>query len=274
MRVISLFLIGLSSLLLHSGCEEIPPVIGNCETNRVVLIEEFTGVQCVNCPTGSERLAQLTDQYGEQLVVVGIHSGFFSRPYDESPEDFTIPAGEDLDALLGPVTLYPAASINRKLFSGEGELILGLSNWAGYITRELCVETDIDINLTLAYDSTSRELSATVAVVPLANASYEEELGVTVMITESNITAPQLTLQGKDLNYKHKHVLRRVLTDYRGRTFFQGGGTPEPYSATFNTTFDAHWKAADCHVVAFVHKKDPSDLSVLQAVETKLDLEN
>lgn len=274
MKSISLFLLALSSLLFSSACKEVPPVIGNCETNRVVLVEEFTGVQCVNCPTGSDKLAQLAEQYGEQLVVVGIHAGFFSRPYNDSPEDFTLPKGEDIDAMLGTATLYPAAAINRKRFAEEGRIIVELPNWAGYISRELCVESDIDITLTLAYDTTARELAVTASVIPLNNTVFEDELGITVVVTEDNITAPQLTLQGKDPNYKHKHVLREVLTDYRGRTFFPGGGQLEPYSVTFNTTFESHWKPEDCHIVAFVHKKTSSDLTVFQAVEAELDLGN
>lgn len=274
MRLMSLILLALGSLVLYSGCKEVPPLIGNCETNRVVLVEEFTGVQCVNCPTGSDKLQQLSDQYGEQLVVVGIHAGFFSRPYPNSPEDFTLPAGEDIDAMLGTATLYPAASINRKRFEGEGRVIVELPNWAGYISRELCLESDVDIALTLAYDSTSRELAVTASVIPLNDAVFEDELGITVVITEDNIIAPQLTLQGEDPNYNHKHVLRDVLTDYRGRTFFTGGGQLEPYSTSFNTVFESNWKAEDCHIIAFVHKKTAGDLAVLQAVEAELDLGN
>ena len=41
-----------------------------------VLIEDFTGQRCVNCPTAAEEIQRLKTQYGDSTIVaVGIHSG-------------------------------------------------------------------------------------------------------------------------------------------------------------------------------------------------------
>ena len=42
---------------------------------RCVLLEDFTGQKCVNCPRGTEVIEQLQGVYGENLIAVGIHSG-------------------------------------------------------------------------------------------------------------------------------------------------------------------------------------------------------
>ena len=47
------------------------------ESRRAVLLEEFTGQMCTNCPEAQRRISSMKEQYGDQLVVVGIHAGNF-----------------------------------------------------------------------------------------------------------------------------------------------------------------------------------------------------
>jgi hypothetical protein len=267
MKKITVALCGLL-FFAASACREIPPVIGECQTERIVLVEEFTGVRCVNCPMGSTKIAQLIDQYGtEKIIAISIHAGFFSVPYTESVEDFTTEAGNAIDAQLGPVTAYPAACINRKLFGNETQRPLSLSSWAGYIAAELCREPQININISNSFDNTSRQLSTNINLRSLNNSTiFDESLAMTVYITEDDIVSAQLDAGGLDLNYNHKHVLRHTLTDSRGTTIHSGGGTLEPFSANLNYTLPAHWDATKCHVVAFVHYRGNNNkYDVLQA---------
>ena len=46
------------------------------EVGRAILIEDFTGQKCINCPTGTEIINSIVETYGEENVIaVGIHSG-------------------------------------------------------------------------------------------------------------------------------------------------------------------------------------------------------
>ena len=46
------------------------------DVKRRVLLEDFTGQRCVNCPKASDEIKALQEQYGEDHVIaVGIHSG-------------------------------------------------------------------------------------------------------------------------------------------------------------------------------------------------------
>ena len=68
-------------LIMLSSCSNIdendrfiyvPPVaVGRC-----VLIEDFTGQTCLNCPRAAETIEKLQEQYGADTVIaVAIHSG-------------------------------------------------------------------------------------------------------------------------------------------------------------------------------------------------------
>ena len=50
------------------------------EAGRAVLIEDYTGQYCVNCPRATEEIERLVEQYGDSVVIaVAIHSGPFSK---------------------------------------------------------------------------------------------------------------------------------------------------------------------------------------------------
>ena len=45
------------------------------QADRVVLLEDFTGQRCVNCPRGTEVIEQLQKEFGDKVIAVGIHGG-------------------------------------------------------------------------------------------------------------------------------------------------------------------------------------------------------
>lgn len=255
------------------GCEEIPPQITPCQTSRVVLVEEFTGIDCVNCPAGSEKLETLSSKNPGKIIVVGIHAGYFAT--DHNGFDLRCPDGENLESLyLGPVSGYPASSINRKVFEGESDVVADLSEWAGYIGSELCDRPIAELSLTNTYDNATRMASVTVDVTPSAFflGLLEEDLAISIMITESNIVGYQKTPAGSDPAYVHKHVLRDVLTDnYTGDILISKGNTLTAQQKVIaDYEIPAGWDPDNCHAVAFIHYKADDNKEVIQAVEAHI----
>lgn len=258
-------------LVLSAGCEEIPPEIIPCQTNRVILVEEFTGIKCVNCPIGAEKLEQLSKQNPGKIVVVGIHAGFFANDYNGF--DLKCRDGQDLEQYLGPVQAYPAAAINRKIYEDENQLPLELAKWAGLIGNEICQPPIVELAVSTTYDNTDRKASVVVDVTrgQFYNELLREDLALTVMVTEDNITGYQLTPDGGDNSYKHKHVLRDVLSnDFKGDVII-GAGNPISAQQVVISDYQvpADWNAENCHIVAFVHDKGLSS-EVHQAIEVSL----
>ena len=86
----------LSSILIITSCdivegpyltdETINPIDTTTNTYvKKVLVEDFTGHKCPNCPDAARELDAIHDIYGEQIIGMAIHvSKSFARPYPAS----------------------------------------------------------------------------------------------------------------------------------------------------------------------------------------------
>ncbi|MFQ5448035.1 MAG: Omp28-related outer membrane protein [Saprospiraceae bacterium] len=260
--------------LSFTACDEIaPPVTGSMGPvdpgpdvtgqQRQVLIEEFTGVRCVNCPAGSAAVEDLSAVHGAQLVAVSIHAGEFSPPYSDSNHDFRTPEGDQILSYLGEPFGYPTAVVNRRLFDGEFDLQLGQSQWAGFIAEEKAIPPKVKIAIEPAFNNTNRILIVDVTLFVQEDIS-DPDVRLSIMITESGIQDVQLTPAGKDAGYIHKHVLRGMMTNYDGDRLTETLGTGAEITKPYSMTLPAVWDENHCDVIAFVSLAGESK-DVLQA---------
>jgi hypothetical protein len=249
------------------SCEENPPKITPCQTDRVVLVEEFTGVSCVNCPAGHQKIKELQAQSPGKIISVAIHAGTLAGPYNGW--DFRTAGGTEIHAWSKTVG-EPSATINRQYFEGKGVYgIINPATWAGPIADEICLPPDASLELTPTYDAANRQLSVTVDVTPLNTVKMRRNVGLTVLITENKVIAPQLGLTGWDNNYEHNHMLRGFITDNWGTKIQEEGEALQAHQATLNYTLPAGWDENNCHIVAFVHYQG-DERYILQAKEESL----
>ena len=249
------------------SCEENPPKITPCQTARVVLVEEFTGMSCSNCPIGHQKIKELQATYPNQIIPIAIHAGTLAEPHNGW--DFRTPEGTEIHSWSKAVG-EPSATINRQYFADKGVYgIIVPTTWAGPIADEICLPPDASIELTPTYDAANRQLSVTVDITPLNTVKMKEPVGLTVLITESKIIAPQLGQSGWNSNYEHNHMLRAFITDTWGSKIQEGGETLQPHQKTFSYTLPAGWDENNCHIVAFVHYKG-DERYILQAAEESL----
>ena len=250
------------------SCEEVGPSINLVQTDRVVVIEEYTGVRCVNCPDGSDKIQDIITQKGDDKVIaISIHAGIFSAPYNgESNEDFRTPDGTSLLSYLGEPQGYPAAVVNRVHYDGQQDRSVGLNDWSGYINEELQKAPKVRLDMTKDYDATTRELKGSAELF-----FFEEVSGnvnMTFLITEDDIEDVQVTLDGKKYDYKHKHVLRKVISSsYTGDLIGTDIAANFTTTINFNYVLPAEFNAEKCNIVAFVNRDEGATLDVLQATK-------
>ena len=272
---LNLFLFLAFAIVIFS-CEENMPVVPDppvITSERTVLVEEFTGVRCPNCPAGSKALEDLLGVYGDNLVVVSIHAGDFVNVLPESTIDFKTDDGENLLNYLGAPASYPSAVINRKDFDGGNyRLQYTLQKWAGFIDEEINVAPKITVNIERTYDQVTGELN--VNVFGIAEEDITGELRLTVMITESNIVNAQddASQGGIVTDYVHNHAFRKTLTKFDGDALSTGISQGDNYDIQLETfVVPDDWKPADCEIIAFVSLVDGQNKEVLQAAQKHLE---
>lgn len=275
-------IVGFFLAVVLLSCEEVPVVVtpvqplGDCpaatpalvaDQQKQVLIEEFTGVRCVNCPDGSEAIKALINQYGEQVVVLSFHAGFFSDPYPESLYDFRTPAGDALLNFHGSPVGYPSAIIDRKVFGGSNRPHLGKNSWAGAIATQVAESPSVKIHLQPVYDPITRELEVEVSL--FFEEDVEGEVRVSVMITEDKLKDYQETPSGLQSDYEHNHVLRRALSAPTGNILAEPSTAGTGFCKSFSGKIEESWKAEDCNIIVFVHRGS-GEKEVLQAQQAAL----
>ena len=242
--------------LFWLSCEEVPPFIPfdpppPPPSERVVLMEEFTGVRCQSCPAGSAAIEDLLAKHSDRLVAVSFHAGEFSAPYPENNHDFQTTEGDAIHNLLGAPFGFPSAVINRKLFPGKFNLQIGQGDWAGAISDELAIPPMVLIETNSNFDSSSRNLNVEVNLDILENIS-NEDVRLSIMIKESGMIDRQKTPTGFDDNYVHKHVFRGMLTSATGTVISDPLTAGNRIVKNFNYTLPDEWNEEKCDLITFV----------------------
>ena len=194
-------------------------IVNKTPQNRAVLLEEYTGVKCSNCPDGHRISNNLAEKYPDRFYAVNIHASSFAEPYGFGEPDFRTTYGDALMQAAGATTL-PSAVINRHLFQANG-LALDRLHWEGY--AESCLEMPAYANIAgkATFDWQTRELNVEVQVfftgsVPVeTNRIYVVLLQNNIIGTQKNASNNPAQNLGNNL-YRHMHVFRDFITDERG----------------------------------------------------------
>ncbi len=266
-----LILATLGMLLLLDSCQEVGPDInlhGNqnsvsdttyiespvatAETKNVV-IEEFTGVRCPNCPQGHVLIANIKAANPNRVLSVSLHPiNSLGAPYAYSAQDFRSQKAQTLFDYLGQIGLEPAAGIDRKQFSGQSNILLDKNAWSNYVTQQLSVTTPVNIVLDKSYDSTNREL--TVVAELHYTQTVNEENKLTILLTESDIITAQLDGSVVDTFYSHKDVMRDFITDTQGDAITPAREAGRVVRKVYKKVLDAAWKPEHIYILAYVHE--------------------
>ena len=205
----------LSSILIITSCDiEDGPFITDYDSyvnpEKKVLIEDFTGHLCPNCPDAAREIDAIHDIYGDQIIGMAIHvSKSFARPYPASQApsfqyDFRTNWGDELDSYYGISAMgLPRGMVNRIGFPDNHKL--GKDEWASTVALELKKEVDFTIHISSDENS--------ISITSEVKNNISSEYNLVVCLTESNIINWQKDGQDNIEDYQHNHVLRTVLID-------------------------------------------------------------
>lgn len=268
-------LVGMTCLLL-AGCDKIEgdiyqivqnedvmvtfPDVNPNDVYRKVLIEEFTGHRCTNCPQGHQVLETLHQQYGDTLVTVGIHYGSLAKPFGSMfSYDFRTDAGNQIGDAYS-IEGIPAAIVNRVQKTGGWPR----EQWSSVLRDVDRSKVFAAVQLINEYDAATKTLKANAKVTTLKE--FDHQLRLILFVLEDGIVKPQKDGNQDIEDYVHNHVLRCALTDPFGfpltRDTWQVGDA-EMYAASVSFE-EKDWIPENCYVVAALYDPTTETSDVLQ----------
>ena len=217
------------------------------QVQRAVLIEDFTGQYCPNCPNAAEEIESLMEAYGSDVIIpVAIHSG---------PQGFDVKYGtEDMPGLMTDLgnEYYNNYGID---YQPQGVVDKGgklaYTAWAGAVRNELQKAALLSIHIDSDYAETTRQLTIhtkLTSVKGIEGVSGKLQL----WLVEDGIKSVQVMPdQSYDFAYTHNHVFRDAINGTWGEEVSMTEDTPAETTHTY--TIPTGWNANHLSVVAFVY---------------------
>lgn len=275
---------------------ETPYMVDSGTTNPIdtntyiqkILIEDFTGHTCPNCPEAAAELEAIQELYGDQVIGIALHVGSsFANPWNGAGKfeyDFRTKWGEEIDGFFNVSTSgLPKGLINRTGYPNEHKV--GKDEWHTKVQNILNNEPLFGIDI---------QVSATgVNITSKALDNINGDFKLVVCLTEDNIINWQKVGTTEDEFYNHKHVLRTFLNDSwtgdllkeSSNSYINGEEIEKSYTINlsdleqFNIDYSNNslvlgngnaggWNANNMHVVAYIYNNDTYE--IVQVEETHL----
>ena len=248
--------------------------VGNGPGFRRVLLEDFTGFRCPNCPAAADVAKQLRSVYCEDLILVGVHcTSTFAAPIASPPDpfstDFRTVAGEAYVSAFG-FTALPGGLVSRREYSSEQ--VVGPGAWGSAVAEILGQPAQFEIRFTQAdYNAGTETLDLDVEVSVLQDVTGEHNL--TIYLLEDHIAEAQEDnrVPGGIVDpYDHRHVLRDNINGTWGEQVILGAAvTGDTLTLDYSYTLPASVLVPEnCSLVAYVYRVDNDE--VMQVSERKL----
>lgn len=211
-NILRSLLVLLGATLFFASCEKEPEWEKQDPTKvgdqvRTVLVEEYTGQNCPNCPQAGKMLHEISKQHPKNVIVVAMHSKHSgkTRPQLESED-----AKEYADKYSIPTTI-PGVMINRKAIDGTNRYSTKRDSWNGIINEFLKEKASIRLQLDASRKERKVELAVSATLLEGATAP-SDNLELTVWVVE-DIKAPQQEGGTLHPDYLHHNVLRMEVED-------------------------------------------------------------
>ncbi len=281
----ALQIIALSIFALASCDEEAPPGLNFTPersvfdttyiTNTIpaaqatnVLIEDFTGVKCPNCPRAQGVAKKLMSDYPGRVFVMAMHPGKgllatltspFKKPGDDhnSKYDFRTEEAADLLTMLGGTSQLPIGSINRTLFSpSESAILINDNKWPGKTSEKLLTTSIVNID-TFGTKGVYYVDANTIRInvkLTYTSASTDSQFVSIAIIEDSLIDCQEDGAMVNEI-YLHNHILRRMITPTTGSQLKASIVPGRVFEKTYDYQFAPNetWNRQNLKLVVFVH---------------------
>ena len=232
-------------------------------TGKTVLIKDFTGARCVNCPAAAEYAHNLQHQLGEDHVfIMSVHAGYLAQPIGQFPNFLTDEGTE----WYNNHDSNPLFAIDHVALTDGNTL--GVEQIDAPVAAALDEDQSFEIVVTPNYEENSRQLNVEVKAFSLTD--MDGQFYITACLVEDNIIGWQTIPGGINNEYVFRNVFRGTLNGAYGDEF-EGSHVDanETFHFSYNKEIDAAYNADECYLMVYVYDKNQGD-KILQTTVKKI----
>ena len=292
MKKIFYFLLSALVMIFYSSCDKIEnpyhPVVAAAEcpepefpqstANRRVLLEEFTGFRCPNCPGATAHANNvLKPAHGDDLILVSIHESSLAEPTGGNySADYRTAAGYDYYYYpsWNLSTYVPIGMVNR--VSHLGSVAVAKDDWSGAINVEKAKPLEVDLQMITEYNPSENKVCLFLQTECIS--SISGDFNVVVYVLEDSIVDWQINssvsgdpayLSPEDSTYVHRHMLLANVNGTWGTEVFTGSADPgEKFLTSFTYNLKPEWVPSHVTFVAYIYERNTMEIH--QSVEHHL----
>ena len=214
---------------------------------KTVLIKDFTGARCVNCPEAAEVAHELQHQLGEDRVfIMSVHAGFLAQPLGNFPDFIT----EEGTAWYNNNSSNPLFSVDQVSLTDGNTLFVEQIDKP--VSDGLAEPQLFEVSIENDYNESTRQLTVnnTFSVTAESDANYY----ATVCLLEDSIVGRQVVPGGIDTTYVFRNVFRGTLNGVDGESVSHGPVyVNDAFTMTRDITVDPAYNADQCYVITYIY---------------------
>ena len=232
-------------------------------TGKTVLIKDFTGARCVNCPAAAEYAHSLQHQLDEEhIFIMSVHAGYLAQPIGSFPNFLTEEGTEwynNHDA--NPLFAVDHVALTDGNTFNEGQI-------DAPVTAALEEEQSFEIVVGARYDEADRQLQVSAQAIALND--MDGQFYITACLVEDNIVGWQTIPGGVDKEYVFRNVFRGTINGAYGEAFEDYHvDSDDTFSFSYSTEINADYNAEECYLMVYIYDKSQGD-KILQTAVKKI----
>ncbi len=277
------YVLALLSIVIFSACEEVPPAIdfkapyktkdttyvvssAPAAQHKAVLIEDITGVRCINCPQAAAKASEIIAEKSEDSVVVVAlytnHLPQFTTPWDGFPLLNSTIANTVVD-FYGVPSGLPNGYIDRHIFTPSTVRFNAYTTWKNLVNQRLKESTPVNISMTSIVSGRNATVKLKLEYNSDASASTHK---YALYVTESGVVSKQT---GASDTYVHNHALRYSFGNPLGIALNAPLVAGRVFEKELDYAVPADYDIDNCHLVCVITDAVSGDVVNVRTIHLK-----